>query len=314
MSISYVNSGLTSKSSSMREAYRFLSELIKREKLGVLFAGEEGSGRTFLARWAHSQTSDGSFVQVDCRPSYGELESEIFDHDGKLVRANRGTLFLYEATNLPEELQQRVAAAVRDRRFTSSDTHKEISIETRLSGAASEGRLQADLLQLMYTLNLPPLRARTEDIPALAEEFLQLACSQYHKSLRIGQDAMREFMRYNWPGNVLELKNVISTAVIRFGSTSDTPYRLTEEDASLLIRGYGLPSRVVDFLYAHAKLNGLNKLRDEVERIMIIKALEETGGNQRRTANLLGHKRTTLIEAMRRFNINIQTGKPQIQD
>lgn len=278
----------------------------------VLLLGENGTGKGILARELHARSSrmDKPFVQVDLGAIPETLfESELFgsskgsftgatsDRPGKFEIANGGTIFLDEIGNLPIHLQSKILSVLQNRSVSEIGSHKEIPLDVRVISATNQplhemvekGSFRKDLY---YRINLieieiPPLRARPEDIPALAQFFLERFNIRYNKKiLPLDDFVMRLLQQHKWPGNIRELQHVIERAVIL---TLDD--RIKAED--IILRP--LVSVPFDFL-------GYHKL-EEVEKLVFINTYHHFGENISRAANALGISRSSFYRYKEKYGL-----------
>ncbi len=282
----------------------------------VLVTGETGSGKELVARAIHQLSGRRSqaFVKLNCAAiPTGLLESELFGHErgaftgainqriGRFELANRGTVFLDEVGEIPLELQPKLLRVLQEREFERLGSTRTLRTDARLIAATNRDlAARADAQQfrpdLFYRLNVfpiavPPLRERRDDIPMLVRHFAQQFARQMKKSIEtIPSETMEALTRYEWPGNIRELQNLIERAVIlSTGPTLEVP-------ASAL---GAKPRR------AEAGINGVATL-DEADRRHIIGALERSNwviGGVNGAAAFLGMKRSTLQFRMRKLGI-----------
>lgn len=211
----------------------------------VLITGPNGSGKEIVARWIHekSNRSGADFVEVNCAAIPSELiESELFGHEkgsftsairqrlGKFELANGGTLFLDEIGDMSLSAQAKVLRALQENKITRVGGDKDIAVDVRIVAATNkdlkkeiaENRFREDLYHRLgvILIKVPPLNDRKEDIPSLAEKFLQdVADEQGAKKKQLASNAMKELQNYNWTGNIRELRNVVERLVIMGGET-----------------------------------------------------------------------------------------------
>jgi len=276
-----------------------MAELVAPTDTAVLLLGESGTGKEEVAKYIHGKSarSNGPFVPVNCAAIPEELfESEFFGHKrgaftgaledrvGRFKVADRGTLLLDEIDSLPPAAQAKVLRVLQDGRFervgdsraSSSDVRMISATNTDLGAAVEGGRFRADLYYRInvMTIHLPPLRERPEDVPILAEAFLERARAQVGKPVRGFEPETLELLAaYSWPGNVRELRNVIERGVVL--------------ETSELLGPACVPE---DLRRAPAGNHGLNlraSLQAE-ERRLLEAALERSSGVRRRAAELLG--------------------------
>ncbi len=283
----------------------------------VLLLGESGCGKEIFARWIHhwSPRVRGPFIAVNCVALRDELlESELFGHEkgaftgahemrqGKLEIANGGTVFLDEIGDFKPELQAKLLRVLQEREFERVGGNKRISVDIRVIAATNrdlqkdvkEGNFREDLFFRLNVvgISLPPLRERKEDVPLLADVFLRRYCGLFNRRhLKISPAAMDHLMRYHWPGNVRELANLIERAVILAEGSAIMP-----EDLPLLRVGHGDHGDVHDLSYHDAIRH--------YQKQVIREALESTGGNQSKAADLLGLQRTYLSRLIKKLDIS----------
>ena len=277
----------------------------------VLITGENGTGKELVAREIHrlSDRHREALVAVDMGAISETLfESELFGHvkgaftdarenrPGKFETADKGTLFLDEIGNLSFHLQSKLLTAIQNREVTRVGANHPVPVDIRLICATNrdlrrmvaDGLFREDLLYRINTIQIevPPLRERGEDVTALAEFFLKRFSSKYDKpGLRINQPAREKLLRYAWPGNVRELEHAIEKAVILCESPVLKPD---------------------DFLLhppLHTLSNGLNLNIEEMEKRLIVTAIEKSDNNMTVAAGLLGITRQTLYNKLKKYGL-----------
>jgi len=300
---------LIGQSKKMREIYDLI-DLVAGSDATVLITGENGTGKELAARAIHRQNRrrKGPFVVANCSAySPTLLESELFGHEkgaftgairqrkGRIDRAQGGTLFLDEIGDISLATQVLLLRFLQDRRFERVGGEQTIEADVRVLAATNRdlrkeveaGRFREDLYYRLnvFSIAMPPLRERREDIPLLARHFLDRFAAKEGKAVReIAPDAMRALMDYHWPGNVRQLENAMSYAVI-----------LCQGDT---VACRHLPS----FLRESGGAGGELPLR-ETERRAILRALEETNWNKHEAARRLGVSRSTLYSKIRRHGL-----------
>ncbi|OGC02099.1 MAG: hypothetical protein A3G35_09880 [candidate division NC10 bacterium RIFCSPLOWO2_12_FULL_66_18] len=299
----------------MQEIYTLIARIADNNAT-VILSGESGTGKELLARAIHQQSNRGQrpFVAVNCAAIPAELlESELFGHEkgaftgaiatkvGKFELATGGSLFLDEVGSMRLDLQAKILRALQEREVERVGGTRTIKIDVRviaatnrdLKRAVEEGTFREDLY---YRLNvvpitLPDLKDRQEDIPLLANHFMQKFTQESNPAIReISKEAMGILMSYPWPGNVRELENVIERAVTLGRGPAILPADLPPH----LAGGAGPVGRA---LVQEATL-------EDLERDYIAAVLQRTKWHQIRTAAILGIDRRTLYRKIRRYGIN----------
>jgi transcriptional regulator with PAS, ATPase and Fis domain len=289
----------------------------------VLITGESGTGKELVARAVHSASERvaGPFVAVNCAAiPENLLESELFGHArgaftgahankvGRIAMAQGGTLFLDEIGELPLSLQVKLLRVLQTHEYSPVGDTRTLKADVRIVAATNIDLEQAVLggafrEDLYYRLNVihltvPPLRDRIEDVPLLVQYFLGKARQKTGRLVNdVSRAAAELLVTYDWPGNVRELENTIERALLLCQSD-----RIEPSDLPTRVRGLGTERRVA------AKLpdSGID-LRAAVESFendLIRQALDRTGWNKNRAANLLGLNRTTLVEMLKRKRLN----------
>lgn len=290
----------------------------------VLIYGESGAGKEVAARLlhdAHPRRRSGPWVTVHCGAlSAGLIESELFghvkgaftgadrDHAGCFERASGGTLFLDEIGTMSIEHQVRLLRVLQDRSVTRVGGSRALPVDVRVVAATNEdlrsrvddGTFRRDLYfrLAVFPLHLPPLRDRREDIDSLASHFLSSVCRRLSlPSLRLDSSTRATLRAHAWPGNVRELQNVMEYAALMASDTGvvmplHLPPDLHAAGATIHETGSGfLPDTGLD----------LREAVTHLERSLILESLRRSDGNKARAAELLGLKRTTLVEKLKRF-------------
>ena len=305
---------LIGDSPAMQEVYKTIKRVAETDA-NVLILGENGTGKELAARAIHAQSnrSREAFINVDLGSITETLfESELFGHVkgaftdakedrlGRFEAATNGTVFLDEIGNLSTSLQAKLLSALQSRQIVRVGSNKTIDIDIRLVCATNmsiydmvmKNTFRQDLLYRINTIeiNLPPLRERTEDIPLLANHFLQVYSAKYKKSVHKLSDASITRMSvYSWPGNIRELQHAVERAVIMSNTSilqpEDFNFNISYTDAgedNVTIEQYNL---------------------DEVEKILIRKVLKKYNGNITQAANELGLTRSSLYRRLEKYGI-----------
>jgi transcriptional regulator with PAS, ATPase and Fis domain len=291
--------------------------LAARRESTILITGESGTGKDHLARFIHDRSpwSGGPFFAINCAAVPSELaESELFGHEvGSFTGANRrkrgllelaegGTLLLDEIGEISPSIQAKLLAFVDTKTFTRVGGEKNVTVNARLIGATNrnlleevaEGRFRADLFYRLnvFSVHVPPLRDRIEDLPVLVEQVLrQIAAELQLPGLPwIAPDTMKKMKRYSWPGNVRELRNVLERAAIlstgpRLDSDSFNLEERNEDEDSLTFRVAGGQA--------------MEDVVRDLKVFLVNRALRRTGGNKTAAARLLGVSRHSVINYLK---------------
>src|SRR5713226_6934455 len=288
----------------------------------VLITGENGSGKEIVARTLHrqSQRADQSFIDVNCAAIPEELiESELFGHrkgaftgaiderKGKFELADGGTLFLDEIGDMSLKTQAKVLRVLQEQTFQKVGGQQTISVDVRVIAATNKsleteiasGSFRSDLYYRLNVLPLevPPLRARGNDVVLLAEHFLRrFAAETGTPRKRLSAGAASKLKAYHWPGNVRELRNLIERLAILLQSEVIEP-----EDLQLGARVP--PSALAADIGAHLTLR---EARDEFEKQYILSKLKEFAGNVSRAADALGVERSNLYRKLHAYGIRVE--------
>lgn len=301
---------LEGESDAARQLYNYVN-LVAPTNMSVLINGASGTGKEYVAHRIHqlSKRAARPFVAIDCGSIPKELAaSEFFGHvkgaftgaqtdkTGAFVAADGGTIFLDEIGNLSYEVQIQLLRALQERKIRPVGSNREIQVDVRLVSATNEnleqaiekGTFREDLFHRIneFTLRMPPLKERREDILLFANFFLDQANRELDKHL-IGFDekASRALLEYQWPGNLRQMKNIVRRATLlaqgRF---------ITLEDLS-------------ELQMQPAPVQGMPLRNEEAEKHQIMEALKQTGYNKSRAAQLLGIDRKTLYNKLKLYNI-----------
>jgi DNA-binding NtrC family response regulator len=298
-----------------------LAETVAPTDSTVLIQGESGTGKEVVARFIHDLSNRGEapFLSINCGAlPEGLLESELFGHVkgsftgavkdklGLFNAAEHGTFFLDEIGETTPATQVKLLRTLQHREVIPVGATEAIPVDARLIAATNRdldediktGRFRSDLYYRLnvIAIHLPPLRQRRDDIPLLAEHFLQhIAGMRKEPVKRLQPDALQALQEYQWPGNVRELENALERAVIL--SRSDVisadglPHRVTERKAEPLV----------------SSRTPANPTLEAVERAYIMWVLQSEGGNKSRTAEVLGIDPSTLYRKLSRFGVEGET-------
>jgi two-component system response regulator PilR (NtrC family) len=309
------------KSPPMRQVFDLVIQAAPSRST-ILIQGEGGTGKELVARAIHanSSRSDRPFVTVKSGGIQPELfESALFGHvpgafvgaldprKGLLDLADRGTVFFDEVAALPLEAQAKLLRVIQEREFVRLGSADPVSVDARVIAATNvdlrrmveEGRFREDLFHRLsvIAIRLPPLRERRDDIPLLASHFLAKYGDENHKpDLEFAPEAVDLLMEYEWPGNVRELENVVERAVV-LASGSRIDVDLIPDH----VRN-APPFNVPKFVVPPEGISFKDVITD-FEKHLIETTLEAAGGVQKRAAELLRIKPTTLNEMIKRYDI-----------
>jgi len=300
-----------------------LIERIANSPLDVLITGESGTGKELAARMIHfnSPRIDKAFIDLNCAALPDTiLESELFGiekgvatgvdkREGKIEMANGGTLFLDEIGDMSLTAQAKLLRALQERKITRLGGKKDIKVDIRVVAATNkdlkkEIEKNAFREDLYYRLNvvhieMPPLRNIKEDIPIIAQYFLNNYAKEYNREpLHLSNDALERLESYSWPGNVRELENEIKKAIIV--SSGD---EILEEDLSQYIVEDSGEAGTSSFEEMNDGSQTMKSVVEKIEIKMIKDALAKTGGNKQKASELLDITRQGLFKKMKRYNL-----------
>jgi DNA-binding NtrC family response regulator len=316
------------RDSTMQRLFSTL-ELVAPMNSTVLIQGETGTGKELIARTIHNNSPRASerFVAFNAAAiPDGLAEAELFGHVkgaftgavnarvGRFELAHRGTLFIDEVSSMSLPLQAKLLRALQEREIDRVGESKPFKLDIRVVAATNcdlrklvkEGTFREDLF---YRLNvipvmLPPLRARREDVPLLAQHFTRKSCRENGVAQKpMSQEALRILMGYDWPGNIRQFENAIEHAVaMSLTSPEIGPEALPEEihtrSTAMPIPAVAIPDEGINF----------TSVVSDLERDLILRCLEKTGGNKRQAARLLNLSRTTFIDKLQRLNLAAGAG------
>ncbi len=293
----------------------------------VLIEGDTGTGKELVARTIHenSRRRHQRFVAFNAGAiPEGLAEAELFGHArgaftgavskriGRFELAHQGTLFIDEVGSMPLPLQVKLLRALQEHEIERVGESRPIRFDARVIAATNvdlgklvkEGKFREDLY---YRLNvvrvkLPTLRERASDIPLLARHFVEKSCRRNMVPARtLSQDAVRVLMSYSWPGNIRQLENAIEHAVVMSGGQRQIgvdalPVEIMQPAGELPLPAVTIPDSGLNF----------TSVVSQLERELLLRCLEKTGGNKRQAARLLHLSRTTLIDKLNRLNVQVE--------
>jgi len=314
----YQFEGILGHSRPMQKLFHVL-ETVVRSSSTILITGETGTGKEVVARAIHHNSARRAyrFVALNCSAIPETLlEAELFGHvrgaftgavgarQGRFEQAHKGTLFLDEVGTMSNALQMKLLRALQEREFERVGDSQTIKVDVRVIAATNsdlakmvaEGTFREDLYYRLHVIpiHLPPLRDRREDIPVLVKHFLEKFAPG--SQMQLSQVAMRALMAYHWPGNVRQLENAMERAVALSGGrreidSGDLPAELQVTPPATATPSVEFPEDGLD----------LPAYLAAIERDLIRRSLDRTGGNRNRAAELLRIKRTTLVEKLKRL-------------
>ena len=312
---------LEGKSEPARRLYNYVS-LVAPTPMSVLINGDSGTGKEYVAHRIHelSPRHDGPFVAIDCGAIPRDLAaSEFFGHikgsftgayadkTGAFVEANGGTLFLDEIGNLGYDVQVQLLRALQERRIRPVGSDKETEVDIRLVAATNEnlleavrdGRFREDLYHRIneFSLRIPTLAERQEDIPLFAEFFLDQANRELNRDIAgFHPDVIRAFCDFSWPGNLRQMRNVVKRAAL----LSDGHYITLRDIGNELDLP---PVSPITATPTGQESKGTLLFDEEEEKKRITQALSQTHGNKSRAAKLLGVDRKTLYNKLKLYGM-----------
>jgi two-component system nitrogen regulation response regulator NtrX len=291
----------------------------------VLITGENGSGKELVARWIHekSNRASGPLIEVNCAAIPSELiESELFGHEkgsftsaikqriGKFEQANGGTLFLDEIGDMSPSAQSKVLRALQENKITRVGGEKEIAVDVRIIAATNkdlfteieQNNFRMDLYHRLSVIiiHVPSLNERREDIPDIANSFLEEICAEYGIPVKkFHADAIRELQKLNWTGNIRELHNMVERLII----LSDKV--ITDKD----VRAFSNPGKPGAATTASSDGSSIGRFdkfqdfKDYIEREFILQKLEKNGWNVSKTADEIDIQRSHLYNKIEKYGL-----------
>jgi two-component system, NtrC family, response regulator AtoC len=323
----YGMAAMIGRSPKMEAALRLAERVARSEASAIFIRGESGTGKDLLARAIHyeSPRADRPFITVMCTALQETLlESELFGHEkgaftdakgqkrGLFERADGGSIFLNEIGDMGPSLQAKLLRVLDEQTFRRVGGAEDVRVDVRVIAATNrdleqsirDGKFRPDLYYRLniFPMHLPPLRERMQDIPLFVEHFLKRNGRKYRRMFSgLSRKAMAKLEGYDWPGNVRELRNVFERACALAAGPE-----IGEEDLTFWRMGAAPETR------RPLLLPPGGVILDDVEKDLVVQALERSGGNQTLAAALLGISRFRLRSRMRRFGIGPRTVRPKI--
>jgi two-component system nitrogen regulation response regulator GlnG len=327
----------------MREVYKAIGR-IAAQNVTTLITGETGTGKELVARaiYQHSSRSRAPFLAINCAAiPENLLESELFGHEksaftgaerrriGKFEQCNGGTLFLDEIGDMPQALQAKILRLLQEQTFERVGGNETIRTDVRLiaathrdlKAASMQGKFRPDLYYRLsvFTIHLPPLRERGEDLPMLVRHYLRRFNRELDREVRdVDPQAMERLERYSWPGNIRELQSVLKQALLQAHGTVLHPAFLPDlagEGAGSVATPKGGTGETEESVFSFEAFirdqlrGGANNLyadaHQQLDRILLPLVLRFTEGNQLRAAQLLGIARQTLRAKLRDLGVSV---------
>jgi DNA-binding NtrC family response regulator len=324
--------GIIGRSPRMKQVFDLIIQAAPSRST-ILITGESGTGKELVARAIHTNSTraDRSFVTVNSGNLPPDLlESTLFGHvkgaftgavypkKGLCDIADKGTIFFDEIGNIPVETQAKLLRVMQEREFMRLGGMETIKVDVRIVAATNcdlrqmveDGRFREDLYYRLHVINvfLPPLRERKADIPLLAQHFLEKYTKENERpTAELTPEALDLLMEYDWPGNVRELENVMERAVVLSAGPRIGPELIPDHvrtPPSFQIPKFVVPPEGISF----------REVVTNVEKRLIESTLEAAGGVQKRAAELLGIKPTTLNEMIKRYEIGTRRKKAGTDD
>ena len=319
----------------MREVYKAIGRVAGQD-VTVLIAGETGTGKEMIARaiYQHSSRAKTPFMALNCAAiPENLLESELFGHEkgsftgadrrriGKFEQCNHGTILLDEIGDMPLALQGKILRLLQEQSFERVGGNETVRTDVRLIAAshrdlkslAAEGRFRPDLYYRLsvFTIHLPPLRERGEDLPILVQHYLRRCARDLGRDVReIAPEAMERLRSYSWPGNIRELQSVIKQALLQAQGSVLLPSFLPDfsgrpaENAPAPTVNLELETFIRQRLQPESR-DLYAEAHGQLDRFLLASVLEYTGGSQHQAARLLGIARQTLRLKLRDAGLRV---------
>jgi two-component system, NtrC family, nitrogen regulation response regulator GlnG len=330
---------LVGRSPAMQEVYKTIGRVAPQD-VTVLILGETGTGKELVARaiYQHSRRSAGPFLAVNCAAIPETLlESELFGHEkgaftgadrrriGKFEQCNGGTLFLDEIGDMTPLTQAKMLRVLQDQQFERVGGNETIRSDVRVIAATNrdlkrmiaEEKYRSDLYYRLsvFTIRLPPLRERGDDVELLVRHFLRRFGAEFGKDVTdVSSEALVAFRRYQWPGNLRELQSVVKQALLHAAGPTLLPEFLPESIAHLepgdaVTASASDLTALDDFIERRLRAGDADVFGDivrDVKHRLLTRALQLSGGNQLQTARLLGVSRSTLRNELKTLGITVE--------
>ncbi len=332
-----VDGAIVGSCPAMREVYKDIGRVAAQD-VPVLITGESGTGKELVARaiYQHGPRAKASFLALNCAAIPEQLlESELFGHEkgaftgadrrriGKFEQCHGGTLFLDEIGDMPLALQAKILRLLQEQSFERVGGNETVRTDVRLIAAthrdltawSAEGKFRPDLYYRLsvFTIHLPPLRERGDDLPMLVQHYLRRFSRELGREVReVAPEALERLRNYPWPGNIRELQSVLKQALLQANGTVLLPAFLRElsggpsESGPVTPPGADLGLEV--FIRHHLGPDAQDLYADthrHLDRLLLPRVLEYTSGNQHQAARLLGIARQTLRQKLRDLGLHV---------
>jgi two-component system nitrogen regulation response regulator GlnG len=326
---------IVGRSAAMQEVFKAIGRVTAAD-VNVLITGESGTGKELVARaiFQHSRRADRPFVAINCAAIPDTLlESELFGHEkgaftgadrqrvGKFEQADGGTIFLDEVGDMAPATQAKMLRLLQEQKFERVGSSQTIAVDVRtiaatnrdLDAMAAAGTFRSDLLYRLngFTIHLPPLRDRKDDLAPLTDHFLRRANQKFGKAVRaFSPEATRLLEAHGWPGNVRELQSAVRFAVVQAVGEVVTPdclpHTIQGNQPPAPPSGAGTVEELVKDLLARGEEDIYAQVTQVTDRAVLETVLQHTGGNQVMASQLLGISRTTLRAKLLALGLVIQ--------
>ena len=332
-----VDGAIVGSCPAMREVYKAIGR-VAAQNVPVLITGESGTGKELVARaiYQHGPRAKAPFLALNCAAIPEQLlESELFGHEkgaftgadrrriGKFEQCHGGTLFLDEIGDMPLALQAKILRLLQEQSFERIGGNETVQTDVRLIAAthrnlttwSAEGKFRPDLYYRLgvFTIHLPPLRERGDDLPILVQHYLKRISRELGREIReVAPDALERLRNHPWPGNIRELQSALKQALLQASGTilliaflPELSGKRTEScPASTTGPDIGLEAFIHERLVPDA--NDLYaETHRQVDRLLLLRVLEFTSGNQHQAARLLGIARQTLRIKLRDLGLSV---------
>lgn len=329
-------------SKKMLEVYKIVGKVAKTD-ISVLITGETGTGKEVIANMIHEKSNrkDQPFIAVNVASIPKELiESELFGHvkgaftgalvdkKGKFEEADGGTIFLDEIGEMELGVQSKILRVIQNRELTRVGSNKKINLNVRIIAATNrnleqmvkEGTFREDLFYRLNVveIHLPSLRERKEDIPILVSYFLKKYSYIKSEVLQVDDRVLELFKKYNWPGNIRELENVIQYAIVHTSQNvitlDDLPDKIrdmipSQEEDSLNDRLYELAKQLLEYSSISGSNNAYVEYMKIVEKPLILASMHLNNWNKSEASRVLGINRNTLRVRIKELGLNEEKEK-----